>query len=45
MSTTVQAGSAIAIGWPYAINVTSPSAIFPVGAEGPAGERRTRPRK
>ena len=29
MTATVQAGGAIAIGWPYAINITSPVPIFP----------------
>ena len=42
MTTTVQAGSAIAIGWPYAITITSPSAIFPVGAVFKADFKRTR---
>ena len=42
MTTTVQAGSAIAIGWPYAINITSPSPIFPVGAVFKADVKRSR---
>ena len=42
MSTTVQAGAAIAIGWPYAINITSPSAIFPAGAVFKADFKRAR---